>query len=507
MRNFWTIFFIVLSSSGILWAQSSSDLKLRVQNSFIKLYENPDVAIRAAKEIRDEGDQTIIKDILTKAYLLKGDYLESVRSAFEKSDLRNSHQNLLRSLVISREFYHLNLYEQTSKIISPLVSGKSKSKNPEKDDVLFAQLFQLQAKNFIALQELDKAQKSLNQSSEFAKNIGITFDLILKENELLTARILSEKGQIKEAWKVADELLKSLDKFPRAVYLRSLTQQFRASLYFEDQKYEEAAACLQDALLPIEQIGYEPLKNSIYADLTKNYLVIKKNDEYGIYKKKLSESSKFLEAQKKEARRDLIQLSTELNSDNNKLIKQKKTTQLLYFVGISLMILAVFIYLYVREIQKDKTLARQIKFFESLNIPSEIIVEKIKEKDPSKKQLLIPKQTENEILEGLQQFEESKKYLDNKMSLAILSAHLETNTKYVSEIINKYKDKNFNTYINELRIKHVIQLLSEDRSYLQYKISYIAEIGGFTSHSAFTNIFKSVTGMSPQEYMQTLRKD
>ena len=74
------------------------------------------------------------------------------------------------------------------------------------------------------------------------------------------------------------------------------------------------------------------------------------------------------------------------------------------------------------------------------------------------------------------------------------------------EIINKYKDKNFNTYINELRVKHVIQLLSDDRSYLQYKISYIAEVGGFTSHSAFTNIFKSVTGMSPNDYIQTLRQ-
>ena len=109
-------------------------------------------------------------------------------------------------------------------------------------------------------------------------------------------------------------------------------------------------------------------------------------------------------------------------------------------------------------------------------------------------------------MESLQKFEDSKKYLDNKMSLPTLAGELNTNTKYLSEIINKYKDKNFNTYINELRVKHVIQLLSDDRSYLQYKISYIAEVGGFTSHSAFTNIFKSVTGMSPNDYIQTLRQ-
>ena len=153
-----------------------------------------------------------------------------------------------------------------------------------------------------------------------------------------------------------------------------------------------------------------------------------------------------------------------------------------------------------------KSLFKQIRFFRSLRIPYlRLSSAPIKTKDFSRKPLNIPKEKELELLEKLNQFEDSKKYLDNNMSLANLAVELETNTKYLSEIINTYKDKNFNAYINELRIKYITHLLSTDSSYLQYKISYIAEIGGFTSHSAFTNIFKSVTGMSPNEYLQTLR--
>lgn len=105
-------------------AQSRSDFKLRVENSFLKLYENPDVAIHAAKEIRNDGDVLVTKDILTRAYLLKGDYLESVRGAFEKSKVQNSDQELLNVLIIAREFYHLNLYEQTSNLVEPLLVEK-----------------------------------------------------------------------------------------------------------------------------------------------------------------------------------------------------------------------------------------------------------------------------------------------------------------------------------------------------------------------------------------------
>ncbi|AYZ10990.1 AraC family transcriptional regulator [Chryseobacterium arthrosphaerae] len=145
--------------------------------------------------------------------------------------------------------------------------------------------------------------------------------------------------------------------------------------------------------------------------------------------------------------------------------------------------------------------------------PVTVIIEKPKgetvqesknpEKDPSK----ISKEKEEEILQKLKDWEKSDRYLNKNMSLAILSVQTGINTKYLSEVINNNKGKNFNGYINELRINHIARLLKTDPAYLNYKVSYLAEYSGFSSHGAFTNVFKSVTGMSPYTYIQEIIKN
>ncbi len=502
------IFLLLIGLSfGFFPAQSRSDFKLRVENSFLKLYENPDVALHAAKEIRNDENALVTKDILTRAYLMKGDYLESVRDAFEKSNTQQSNQKLLSTLIIAREFFHLNLYEQTANLIEPVLLEKNKSKKDE-DQGVYAKLFQLEARNLIALKKLETAEKNLQISSDYAQNQQSSFALISKENQYLKATLEFEKGNITEALKIADQLLLDLQSIPRAKYLFAITQQLRGQLFFEQQKYDQAIECLQKALKLVDNINYTALKSNLYEDLAKNYLVINNDKEFKFYKDQYRETSKILEENKKEARRELILLGTELNTENNKSFLEKKQNQWLYLCGISIFVVSLLTYIFIREVQRGKSLIKQIHFFRSIKVKqNEPVKADVKTKEVPKKQLIIPKETEQQILQGLQEFEESKKYLDNNMSLATLAVELETNTKYLSEIINKYKDKNFNTYINELRIKYVIHLLSTDRSYLQYKISYIAEIGGFTSHSAFTNVFKIITGMSPQEYMQTLRNN
>lgn len=504
MRGSIQFLMVFLLGFQFLAAQNMSDFTARVENSYLKLYENPETALHAAKEIRKDNDRPRVQDILAQAYLLQGNYQESVRVAFEKNLTPSSEHELLKNLILAREFYALNLYEQTSKLLALEISGKTQSKISAPEQVLYAKRYQLSAQNFIALRNLSAATKSLQTSSEFAQNSGFASEIILGENELLRAVIFAEKGNEAEALKITDELLQKF-RTPRTIYLRSQTLQLRGNLFFADQKYSEAIEALQKALTPIENLTYEPLKKTIYSDLAKNFLILNENEKYDLYKNKYSEISTLLENNKKEARRELIQLRSSLTKENNAIILQKKRAQLFYFLGFFVLLIMLAGYFYLREIQKRKTLNRQIGFFRKLSFQNPVVKEKAKEKELVKKQLFIPKEKELNLLEKLEQFEESKNYLDNNMSLATLAAHLETNTKYLSEIINKYKYKNFNTYINELRVQHVIHLLRTNPAYLQYKISYIAEVGGFTSHSAFTNVFKSITGMSPQEYIQTLR--
>jgi AraC-like DNA-binding protein len=93
------------------------------------------------------------------------------------------------------------------------------------------------------------------------------------------------------------------------------------------------------------------------------------------------------------------------------------------------------------------------------------------------------------------------------MSLALLASQLDTNTKYLSEVINKYKGKNFNVYINELRINYIVSKLKTNPMYLNYKVSYLADECGFSSHSSFSTVFKNCTGIKPNVFIQFLMKD
>ena len=119
----------------------------------------------------------------------------------------------------------------------------------------------------------------------------------------------------------------------------------------------------------------------------------------------------------------------------------------------------------------------------------------------------IPEKTEQIILEKLKKFEDSEKYVSPKVSLQYLAKQLDTNTKYLSEIINKHKGQNFNNYINDLRVHYILRKLKAETKYQNYKVSSLAEECGFNSRNTFTLAFKSAVGMSPAKFIGFIRKE
>lgn len=136
-------------------------------------------------------------------------------------------------------------------------------------------------------------------------------------------------------------------------------------------------------------------------------------------------------------------------------------------------------------------------------IPNGVNTGKIEEECEKK---LMSNEVKEELLKKLIHFEEGTKYTDKSLNLSALAVKLKTNTKYLSYVINKYKKKDFNSYINELRIHYIIRKMESNHAYLNYKISYLANECGFSSHSKFTAVFKSVVGMSPSCFMEQLSK-
>src|SRR5690606_10064836 len=174
------------------------------------------------------------------------------------------------------------------------------------------------------------------------------------------------------------------------------------------------------------------------------------------------------------------------------------------------LLILVKLTLKARNKNKLKTYQTLLNYLNQEKInEKEVQTEMISEEIPNEnsRQSTILKESENQILHGLKKFESSTRFTHKDMSLSMLASQLNTNTKYLSEVINRHKEKNFNSYINELRINYITQKIKNEPAYLNYKVSYLAETCGFSSHSTFTTVFKSVVGVSPITFVEFVKKE
>lgn len=111
----------------------------------------------------------------------------------------------------------------------------------------------------------------------------------------------------------------------------------------------------------------------------------------------------------------------------------------------------------------------------------------------------------NNILKGLANFENSEKYR-KQVTLTSLAKDLGTNPKYLSKVINWHYQKNFSSYISELRVNYAVKRLKEDTTFRNYTIKAIAHEAGFGNAESFSKVFYKVTGIYPSYFIKQLQK-
>ncbi|MEZ7508079.1 AraC family transcriptional regulator [Cloacibacterium sp. Arc16] len=111
------------------------------------------------------------------------------------------------------------------------------------------------------------------------------------------------------------------------------------------------------------------------------------------------------------------------------------------------------------------------------------------------------------ILQQLDKFEEELKFTDNQMSLRLLSEEFNTNIPYLSKIINVYKGKNFNYYINDLRLEYIIDLMKNDAKYLNMDVKELALLSGFTNTQNFSDNFQRKFEIKPSYFIKMMKEN
>jgi putative ABC transport system permease protein len=97
-------------------------------------------------------------------------------------------------------------------------------------------------------------------------------------------------------------------------------------------------------------------------------------------------------------------------------------------------------------------------------------------------------------------------YEDAELTLATLAVKLMIHPHDLSRIINLGLDKNFSDFINEFRVREVARKM-QDPAYDRLTLLGIAYESGFNSKRTFNRVFKEMTGKTPVEYKNSLRKE
>jgi len=99
----------------------------------------------------------------------------------------------------------------------------------------------------------------------------------------------------------------------------------------------------------------------------------------------------------------------------------------------------------------------------------------------------------------LTKMEKEKLYLDASLTIHSLANQLNSNNKYISQLINNDFKKNFVLFVNEYRIREAKKLLLDEANN-NITIESIGYDVGFKSKSAFNATFKKITNQTPSEF-------
>ncbi|HPF06359.1 MAG TPA: helix-turn-helix domain-containing protein [Spirochaetota bacterium] len=108
------------------------------------------------------------------------------------------------------------------------------------------------------------------------------------------------------------------------------------------------------------------------------------------------------------------------------------------------------------------------------------------------------------VLEKLTYLMENEKiFCDEEITLGKLADELDITPYQLSQILNERLNKNFNTFINEYRIRESENYLLEDRKRSVLSVSYAV---GFNTVTSFYNAFYKSHGMTPAQFREKCRK-
>lgn len=364
-----------------------------------------------------------------------------------------------------------------------------------------------------ALDYLLKSREEIAQVKDNSQEISFAkkMDMLVSVNMNLGIYYVdkkNEKHDLKLAEFYYNEALKLTDHKDAEIGPNTRIDLFQAlqEFYKAKKDYKRSVEYGQN-MLALEKSNSMPYNRRVgYMVLAKSYLEVGDSQNSKKYLDLYTKLNDSIIAIEKES----VEIPIKNIISETKTSSKKEIKKIIIISAVIILFVVLGFLIYRRRSnkilhEKYQALIDKLKTEQKEHLPEDIGKEKDRI-DLVKSSNAISDETQKSLLIKLKKFENSERYLKKDISLAWLSNQLNTNTKYLSEIINNDRNKNFSNYINGLRIDYITRKLYEYPVYRDYKISYLAEECGYASSQVFVIAFKKETGVTPSYFIAKLKQ-
>ncbi|WP_260440486.1 AraC family transcriptional regulator [Elizabethkingia meningoseptica] len=457
-----------------------NELRKEVNNS-------PDNVIKESRVLKEKALKTNTLDIVSKtdyitsfAFYLKGSpdsCIYYANAAIESAKKNNySEGEALGLRILGTQYAKMGLLDKSRELLDQALVLVSRKQNDEAYEIkggIYGSLLVLMDNN----KELDKkiivAQKAINSYLKVSKEAS--------KKELLPSAytnlsyLYSKTKKYDSAYVYSQKALEFINV--NDTYKLAFTYHDIGYLLAAQGKYSEAIQQYEKALSYCKGESFYDKKLEILKGLSEAY------GEAGDSKNALYYLQQYQKLYLNGTQKNQHAVN-EIYNTASKPASIKVIPVLITTACIAFGLAAIYFFL----IYKKKS--------EKINNPQE------EKKETLQTDINISTETEEKILYHLNEFEKQEAFIDKEISLYSLANKFQCNTKYLSLVIKRHKNKSFVQYINDLRIQYVINKLNTDTNFSKFKIYYLAELSGFSSQRAFASAFFNNTQMKPLEYIK-----
>ena len=97
----------------------------------------------------------------------------------------------------------------------------------------------------------------------------------------------------------------------------------------------------------------------------------------------------------------------------------------------------------------------------------------------------------------------NKKYRDPSYTAKKLASEINTNTRYISAVVNVKFGMNYSNFVNKYRIEDAVKVLA-NKQFRDLTMDEVSEMVGFANRQSFYSAFYRVKRTTPRKYREHL---